>query len=710
MEFKERVAKGFHRRPGKLVLFERAPFTGQAYEVHRDVADATSLQLSPVISVKVARGCWLLYEKPDFQGRTVALEEGDTELSNMWGDPEEQTEAQNDTPVLIGSIRLVVCDYSMPHIDLFTEPEGHGRVTPYHDDIVETGSFGIPLSTASIQVHSGLWLVFSDPGFQGMVAVLEAGTYPYPESWGFQSPFVGSLRPLKMGVLKVENANEVKTLVYEKPGFEGSCLEIDADVFSFCESEAGFSAAGANADSKNLKSVGSLKVIGGLWVGYSQPGFEGQQHILEEGEYLDCRDWGGSEQLLSLRPVLTDFFQPHLKMFRDPAFGERGGNVDLTVSLINVEETGFGLRTQSIDVIGGVWVVFEEPGFCGEPHILERGLYGCPEDWGALQPRVGSAMTVVLEDFESTAKFKVQLFSEPGFQGSVLALEDSAASLQHGFSVGSCKVLAGSWLAFEGQDFTGRMYVLEAGSYSDLRAMGCSQANPSILSMQTTGFEFSLPSITLFERSGLRGKRVILTDGAVNLQLAGGCARVQSLLVEGGMWVLYEGINYRGAQLFLRPGEVPDWRELSTWQKIGSLRPLGQPQVHFRIRNRQTGLMMALTGDLDDIKLMRVQEMEENGDLDQIWFYQNGRLHCKLLEEYFLTPSGNIIIAGSRVGLSPEADNHLWSITTEGFICYSSTPNLVLDVKGGHHYDKNQIILNNMDPNKEQQLWDVELL
>lgn len=44
----------------------------------------------------------------------------------------------------------------MPHIDLFTEPEGHGRVTPYHDDIVETGSFGIPLSTASIQVHSGL--------------------------------------------------------------------------------------------------------------------------------------------------------------------------------------------------------------------------------------------------------------------------------------------------------------------------------------------------------------------------------------------------------------------------------------------------------------------------------------------------------------------------------------------------------------------------
>lgn len=61
-------------------------------------------------------------------------------------------------PLLVTSvfIRLFLQDYSIPCIDLFTEPEGRGRITSYHDDTIETGAFGIPLSTASIQVYSGV--------------------------------------------------------------------------------------------------------------------------------------------------------------------------------------------------------------------------------------------------------------------------------------------------------------------------------------------------------------------------------------------------------------------------------------------------------------------------------------------------------------------------------------------------------------------------
>lgn len=138
-----------------------------------------------------------------------------------------------------------------------------------------------------------------------------------------------------------------------------------------------------------------------------------------------------------------------------------------------------------------------------------------------------------------------------------------------------------------------------------------------------------------------------------------------------------------------------------------------QKQVHFRLRNRHSGLVMALAGDLDDIKMMRIQEMEENSELEQIWFYQNGSLHSKvsraavassglgvnntnglfltnlclqLLEEFCLGPSGSMVMAGSRVGLAAELDAqaHLWSLTSGGFLRYTPTHNLVLDIKGDH--------------------------
>ncbi|NWH70336.1 CRBG1 protein, partial [Piaya cayana] len=693
-------------RPGKLVIYCEPDYQKNCIEVFHDVLDCSSWVLSPTILVKVIRGCWILYEKPNFEGPSIPLEEGELELPDIWGacTSEEQNEGKSLKPAVIGSIRHV--DYRVCQIDLFTEPEGLGVVTSFLDDTEEIGVFGTTQKTCSIKVHWGIWLIYEEPGFQGIPLMLEPGEYPNLAFWEKKEAYIRSMKPLKMGGRKVEFSREPKVIIYEKPFFEGRHVEVESEIFMLGDSESG------EKTRLPLTSVGSMKVLGGVWVAYEKPGFEGHQYLLEEGEYQDWTEWGGyDEEVQSLRPIVGDFTSSHMIMYSEKDFGSKGSNINVLGIISDLKDTGYGLRTQSINVLSGVWVAYENPDFTGEQYVLAKGLYPSIEAWGAKSCKISSVQPILMDIVGSErGRVKVQLFSEPEFKGNCQTFERNTGCIGS-FAVKSSKILDGSCIVYDEEEFSGNQYVLEEGIYPDLTAMGCSPQTV-LKSLRIINIELSEPCIVLFEKVGFQGKKIEFSTEILNLQFLGYSPRIASVQVLGGIWIIYEHSNYRGRQMLLSPNEIPDWYKASGCCQIGSLRPLLQKRVYFRLRNKGTGKFMSADGNLDNLNLLRIQVAEDADSDDQVWVYQEGFIKCRMAEDCCLTIVGNLITPGSKLGLSFERneDKQYWHISPDGRIYSKMKPKLVLDIKGGAQYDREHVVVNTVNEEKLTQCWEPLVL
>uniref|UniRef100_A0A670HXB4 Crystallin beta-gamma domain containing 1 n=1 Tax=Podarcis muralis TaxID=64176 RepID=A0A670HXB4_PODMU len=638
-------------RPGKIVICSKSDPFENAIEVFHDMEDCTAWVLSPAILVKVVRGCWILYEKPNFEGPSIPLEEGEIEFTNLWGEEplDNKDECKCPEPAVIGSMRHVVKDYSICRIDLFTEPEGLGLVNSYFDDTEET-RFGSAQKTCSIKVHRGIWLLYEEPGFQGIPLMLEPGEYPNLSFWDKKEAYVRSMRPLKMGGRKVEFPESPKVIIYEKPFFEGKHVELDSELVALAV-EGNEKEESAELETGTLTSIGSIKVKGGIWVAYEKPEFAGHQYLLEEGEYQEWMDWGGYDELVqSLRPVLGSFMQPHMIMYAEKDFGTKSSNISVSGIVSHLKDTGYGLRTQSINVLSGVWVAYENPDFTGEQYILDKGLYPNYGTWGAKSCKISSVQPIILVRFVCSFCWVLFYF------------------------------LPSYWIAYDEENFSGNQYVLEEGAYPNLSAMGCLPKT----CLKSLKVELSEPTIALFEKEDFNGKKMEFTTEVLNLQFLGYNCHVASVDVHGGIWIIYEYSNYKGRQILLSPQKIPNWYESSGYHKIGSLRPLLQKKAYFRLRNKVTKKFMSTDGNGDDLNLLRIQVVEDAKSDEQVWIYQDGFIKCRLAEELCLTIVGNLITPGAKLGLALQQNDEKqkWSINPDGRIYRKMKPNLVLDIKG----------------------------
>ncbi|KAF5891860.1 serine-rich adhesin for platelets-like, partial [Clarias magur] len=687
---KEKEHGKLNPRPGKMFIYNRPGRRGQRIEVKGDVMDATAWEFPETISIRVVRGGWVLYEKPDFKGEKIALDEGEMDLTNPFRPPEDETRAEqngvqeNGEPkdveprrFVIGSLRRAVRDYSVPEICLFPEENAEGKKVIFRDTSDDARIYGCPVKANSVIINAGVWLVFADPFFQGVPRVLEVGGFSNPAAWGVTHPYISSLHPLKIGEPRVERPNEPKLVIYEKPYFTGKSREIYTNMRDFI----------SRIDQKQkafMYSAGSLKVMGGIWVGYEKEGFHGHQYLLEEGEYHDWRAWGGSDsELRSVRVIRTDLSDPVAELFEMPSEEvEEERTFEVTEAVPDVELFKFPTTTRSIHVVSGAWVAYSHVDYSGNQYVLEKGFYNTCADWGSGDNRICSIQPILPALADSvTLRSELLLYTEPNFQGTCQVHCESEEFLPQSRGVQSCRALGGSWVLYDGESFSGNQYVLLEGDYANLTSMGCA-INCILRSVKPIPILFTVPAISLFGLECLEGREVSLEEEVLNMMGEGFNPHILSVRVSSGCWVLCEYSNYRGRQFLLEPMEITNWPKFSSLTSIGSLYPIREKRRLFRIRYKQSGLYMSVQGGVDPMKTGRVVVSQNVEGQSDVWSYEGGRIKNKLAPTMSLQVVGNVE-PGAKVVLWSESRTPIqtWSAKLDGPISSLTFPGLLLDVK-----------------------------
>ncbi|XP_033492808.2 uncharacterized protein crybg2 [Epinephelus lanceolatus] len=724
---KEKEHGKLNPRPGKMYIFDRPGMCGQRIEIRSDVIDATPWELQETISIRVVRGGWVMYEKPNFKGEKIALDEGDIELTYPFSPPEEQlqngqegerqngeaTDAQAETKparrFIIGSLRRAVRDYSVPEISLFPEENAEGKKVIFRDTSEDARIFGFPVKANSIIINAGLWLVYAHPFFQGVPRVLEVGGYSNPAAWGVEQPYVGSLHPLKVGEPRVENTSEPKMVIYDKPYFSGKSRTITTNTRDFI----------TRVDRQQtafMYNVGSLKVLGGIWVGYEKEGFRGHQYLLEEGEYQDWRVWGGNDaELRSARVIRADLTDPVMVMFEQPEEDQEGmseeNTFEVTEAIPDVELFGYKTSTRSIHVLSGAWIAYSHVDFSGNQYILEKGFYNNCADWGSQDTRICSVQPILLAPGDNArSRTEIILYSEPDFQGDCHVFDRNQEATPEKLLTKSCRVSGGSWVVYENKQYSGNLYVLSEGDYPSLTSMGC-LSDVVIRSVKVVPMKFSVPSISLFGLECLEGREITTDTEIPSMVEEGFNNHILSVRVNSGCWVICEHSNYRGRQFLLEQIEITNWPKFSSLQTIGSMFPVRQKRRYFRIKSKERGHFMSVQGGVEEMKSGRVVVAPEVEPMSDIWFYQDGFIKSKLAQNMSLQVMGNIE-PGAKVVLWTETRQPIqtWAAQMSGLITSLTFPGCVLDVKGGKTYDKDHVVMMPENEERPSQQWEIELL
>ncbi|KAG9348742.1 hypothetical protein JZ751_029059 [Albula glossodonta] len=137
----------------------------------------------------------------------------------------------------------------------------------------------------SIQVESGVWMVYERPNYMGYQYFLRRGEYPDYQRWMGFNDCVRSCRMIP------NHQGSHRMRIYERSDFGGQMMEFTDDCPSLY-------------DRFRYNDIHSCNVMDGYWLFFEHPNYRGRQYLMRPGEYRRYNEWGAmSSRIGSMRRI-----------------------------------------------------------------------------------------------------------------------------------------------------------------------------------------------------------------------------------------------------------------------------------------------------------------------------------------------------------------------------------------------------------------------
>ncbi|XP_030076107.1 beta/gamma crystallin domain-containing protein 2 [Microcaecilia unicolor] len=409
----------------------------------------------------------------------------------------------------------------------------------------------------------------------------------FPDSWEEKDKEYGKLNP-----------RPGKIVIFLQSGFRGKQIEIISDV--------------PDATAWTLPHSISIRVVRGGWIMYEKPRFQGRKCVLAEGDIELTDPWNDDEEekeeeeeeesstdtlkkpfhIGSLRHVVKDYGVPEISLFsKENGEGTKLKFHDMVEDIRIYEQP---IKASSIIVHAGLWLLYNQPFFEGDPSIVEPGGFPSLKAWDSTDPNICSLQPIQIGGLsvEKPNEPKVIIYVNDNFQGRScevnrdihdLRNEKDAAGLRLS-SVGSLQVLGGCWVGYQKEGFRGQQYLLEEGGFNDWKAWGGS--SKELASLRPIRTDFSDPALIMYAETDSEDTPCIqISDALPDVELANYGTATKSIHVLSGVWVAYSDVNFSGEQYILEKGmyrSCQDWGSSNC--RISSLQPVlqvGGQSLHY---------------------------------------------------------------------------------------------------------------------------------